>query len=97
MVIATAPPLACGNLAKLMTRDLSATDTHIKAERLTAALDPDKTCPHERFVQALAKALDTAAVKLLLTVHVEAAAEEAALVAQVRKPGPTPTACCWPV
>ena len=87
VVIATAPPLARGNLAKLMTRALSATDSHIKTDRLTAALDPDKTRLHEHFVQALAEALDAASVKVL-SVQVEAAANEDALVAQVRKLAP---------
>lgn len=87
VLIATAPPLARGTVAKLVTRALSATDSHVKTERLTAALDPDKTRLHEHFVQALAEALDDAAVKLVL-VPVDAARDEAALVAQVRRLAP---------
>ena len=87
VLIATTPPLARGNLAKLVTRALSATDSHLKTDRLTAALDPDKTRLHEHFVQALAEALDQADVKLVL-VAVDAARDEDALVAQVRQLAP---------
>ena len=87
VVIATAPPLARGTLGKLVTRALTSTDAYVKTERLTAALDPDKTRLHEHFVQALAEALDVAAVKVML-VPVAAADNEAALVAQVRKLAP---------
>lgn len=87
VLIATTPPLARSSVAKLVTRALSATDSHVKTERLTAALDPDKTRLHEHFVQALADALDEADVKLVL-VPVDAARDEDALVAQVRRLAP---------
>lgn len=87
VLIAATPPLARGTVAKLLTRALSAADSHVKSDRLTAALDPDKTRLHEHFVQALAEALDEAAVKVVL-VPVDAARDEDALVAQVRKLAP---------
>jgi hypothetical protein len=88
VVIAMAPPLVrSSNIAKAITRAITEADTQIKSDRITAALDPDKTRLHEHFVHALADALDDADVKVLL-VPVDAADSEAALLQQVRQKAP---------
>jgi len=87
VLIAMAPPLARGRIGSIINRAVTGADAQLKTDRLTAALDPDKTRLHEHFVHALADALDDADVKVLL-VPVDAAANEAALIKEVRKKAP---------
>ncbi len=87
VVIALAPPLARGLVGKVLTRAVSETDEYLKSEKLTAALDPEKTQLHENFVLALADELADAEVKTLL-VPVEAADSEDALLQQMRSKAP---------
>lgn len=87
VLIAMAPPLARGRIGSLINRAVTEVDAQQKTDRLTAALDPDKTRLHEHFVHALADALDDADVKVLL-VAMDAADSEAALIAQVRQKAP---------
>lgn len=87
VLIAMAPPLARGLIGKALTRVASEADVALKTEQLTAALDPDKTRLHERFVHALADALDDADAKLLL-VPMDPAETEEALFDQVRQKAP---------
>jgi len=87
VLIAMAPPLARGRIGSLINRAVTEADAQHKTDRLTAALDPDKTRLHEHFVHALADALDDADVKVLL-VAMDAADNEAALIAQVRQKAP---------
>lgn len=87
VVIAAAPPLARGIVGRVLTRAVTETDEYLKSEKLTAALDPEKTQLHEHFVQALAEELAEAEVKTLL-VPVEAADSEDKLMAQMRRKAP---------
>lgn len=87
VLIAMAPPIARGLIAKAITRVASEADANLKTEQLTAALDPDKTRLHERFVHALADALDDADAKLLL-VPMDPAESEDDLFNQVRQKAP---------
>lgn len=87
VVIALAPPLARNTVGKLITRAATSADERAKSERLTAALDPDKTELHERFVQALADRLADADVKTV-AVPVDAADSEDQLLAQMRRKVP---------
>jgi hypothetical protein len=87
VVIATSPPLARGTVAKLITRALSSTDSQLKSDRLTEALDPEKTALHDHFVHALADALDEADAKVLI-VPVESAKNEDGLIKQVLEKAP---------
>lgn len=87
VLIAMAPPLARGTLGKILSRAVAGTDAQLKTDRLTTTLDPEKTRLHERFVHALADALDEADVQVLL-VPVDAAADEDALMQQVRTRAP---------
>jgi len=87
VLIATSPPLVRGTVAKLIARAITDTDTQLKSDKLTAALDPDKTDLHGHFVRTLADALDDADAKVLL-VPVEPAKTEAALMKQVLEKAP---------
>lgn len=87
VVIAMAPPLARGLIGKAITRAATETDEYLKSEKLTAALDPDKTQLHDHFVQALAEELAEAEVKTLL-VPADVAKSEEALLAQIRAKAP---------
>lgn len=87
VLIAMAPPLARGTLGKVLTHMATAADAELKAERLTEALDPARTRLHEHFVLELADTLaDTGA--RVLRVQVDAADDEAALLAQLRQHAP---------
>ncbi|OGB06810.1 MAG: hypothetical protein A3E25_09665 [Burkholderiales bacterium RIFCSPHIGHO2_12_FULL_69_20] len=87
VLIAMAPPLARGTVAKVLTRLATEADVQLKTDQLTAALDPDKTRLHEHFVHALADALDAADAKVLL-VPTEPAEDEDALMHQVQALAP---------
>lgn len=87
VVIALAPPLARNTVGKLITRVATTADEHEKSQRLTAALDPDKTQLHEHFVQALADRLADADVKTV-AVPVDAADSEDQLLGQMRAKAP---------
>lgn len=87
VVIAMAPPLARGLVGKVITRAATETDEYLKSEKLTAALDPDKTQLHDHFVQVLAEELAEAEAKVLL-VPADAAQSEDALLAQIRAKAP---------
>lgn len=87
VLIAMAPPLARGTVAKVLTRLATEADAQLKTDQLTAALDPDKTRLHEHFVHALADALDEADAKVLL-VPMDPVEDEAALMRQVRAQAP---------
>lgn len=87
VVIAAAPPLARGIVGRVLTRAVTETDEHLKSEKLTAALDPDKTQLHDHFVQALAEELAEADAKTVL-VPVDPAGNEDALLAQIRAKAP---------
>jgi hypothetical protein len=87
VLIAMAPPIARGLIAKAITHVATEADASLKTEQLTAALDPAKTRLHERFVHALADALDDADAKLLL-VPMDPAETEDDLFKQVRQKAP---------
>ncbi|MDO9285314.1 MAG: hypothetical protein Q7U26_10485 [Aquabacterium sp.] len=87
VLIAMAPPLARGTVAKVLTRLATEADAQLKTDQLTATLDPDKTRLHEHFVHALADALDEADAKVLL-VPMDPVEDEAALMRQVRAQAP---------
>lgn len=83
VVIALAPPVARNTVAKLITRAATTADERYKSQRVTEALDPEKTQLHEHFVQALADRLADAEVKTV-AVPVDAADSEDALFGQMR-------------
>jgi hypothetical protein len=87
VLIAMAPPLARGTVAKVLTRLATGADAQIKTDQLTAALNPGKTRLHEHFTHALADALDEADAKVLL-VAMDPAEDEAALMRQVHDKAP---------
>lgn len=87
VLIAMAPPLARGTVAKVLTRLATEADAQLKTDQLTAALNPDKTRLHEHFTHALADALDEADAKVLL-VAMDPAEDEAALMRQVHDKAP---------
>ena len=87
VLIAMAPPLARGTVAKVLTRAVTEADAQLKTDQLTAALDPDQTRLHEHFTHALADALDEADAKVLL-VPMDPVDDEAALMRQVHDKAP---------
>jgi hypothetical protein len=87
VLIAMAPPLARGTVAKVLTRAVTEADAQLKTDQLTAALDPDQTRLHEHFTHALADALDEADAKVLL-VPMDPVEDEAALMRQVHDKAP---------
>jgi hypothetical protein len=87
VLIAMAPPLARGTVGKVLTQAVTRADAELKTERLTAALDPDKTRLHQHFVQAVADTLGDTEARLL-RVPVDAAETADRLVAQLRERAP---------
>lgn len=87
VLVALGPPLARGRIGKALTRLVTEADSRLKTDRLTEALDPNKTRLHEHFVFALADELDAADAKVLL-VPMEAADNEAELLHRVRLMAP---------
>jgi len=87
VLIAMAPPLARGVVGKVLTQAVTQADAELKTDRLTEALDPARTRLHLHFVQALADRLAEAGVQVL-RVPVEAAADEVALLGQIRERAP---------
>ncbi|MBP6899096.1 MAG: hypothetical protein KBC73_03345 [Burkholderiaceae bacterium] len=87
VIIAMAPPLARGTIAKVLTRAVSEADEQLKTDKLTAALDPAQTRLLEHFVQALAGELADAEARLML-VAMDAEPSEDQLLLQMRRKAP---------
>lgn len=87
VLIALAPPLARGRVGQVLTQAVTRADAELKSERLTEALDPARTRLHRHFVQAVADELGPAEASVL-RVPVDAAEDEASLLAQVRERAP---------
>lgn len=86
-LIAMSPPLARGTVGRLLSGIVTRADEGWKTEKLTRALDPQRTRLHERFVRELAGDLADAGVKMVW-VPVRPARDEAELLQQVRDISP---------
>lgn len=86
-VVAMAPPLARNRIGRLLNQAANRALEDEKSDRLTAALDPEKTQLHEHFVQALGGHLADAGLTTL-AVPTEAADSEAEVLAQLRRQAP---------